>query len=103
MKIRLYRFPAFFEVRFAEHLIKLSKAVWNYLYCMQKHWQLIIEKSDTDTFKIEKPKLKGFYALGQGGKQQKMTCLMMDLLKRIENLHKECQRSLITITHIEMT
>lgn len=51
-KISICRFPAYFEVRFAEHLLNLSTAIWKNLPCMQTHWESIIESSHST--KIEK-------------------------------------------------
>lgn len=36
-KVSIHRFPAYTEVRFVEHLINLSQAVWKNLSCMQMH------------------------------------------------------------------
>lgn len=33
----IYRFPDYFDVRFAEHLVNLSTAVWKNLPYVQKH------------------------------------------------------------------
>jgi hypothetical protein len=88
-KVSVYRFPAYFEVRFVEHLVNLSKAVWKNLPCMQKHWKLIIEK--TDTTKVEKATARGFLRLWAND----LTSLMMDLLRQFEKLQKDCQKSMI--------
>ncbi|KAL4143163.1 hypothetical protein QTP88_005523 [Uroleucon formosanum] len=96
-KILIYRFPAYFEVRFAEHLLNLSKALWKNLPCMQIHWQSIIESSDST--KIEKATAKGFLRTWKiNGEQQHLTCLMMDILRNIEKLQKDSQKSKIIMT-----
>ncbi|KAL4148449.1 hypothetical protein QTP88_002689 [Uroleucon formosanum] len=101
-KISIYRFPAYFEVRFAEYLLNLSKALWKNLPCMQIHWQSIIESSDST--KIEKATAKGFLRTWKNdGEQQHLTCLMMDILRHIEKLQKDSQKSKIIMTDIELS
>lgn len=83
--VSAHRFPAYFELRFAEHLVNLSTAVWKNLPFMKKHWKSINENNGTT--KIEKATARGFLRLWEdGGKQQYLTCLMMDILRQIEKL-----------------
>jgi len=104
-KISIYRIPAYFELRFAEHLLILSKALWKNLPCMQIHWQSIIESSDTTIQFLElKTTAKGFLRTWKNnGEQQHLTCLMMDILRHIEKLQKDSQKSKIIMTDIELS
>lgn len=100
--IPVYRFPAYFEVRFAEHLVNLCKSIWKNLPGMQNHWETMIES--TETTKVEKATARGFLRLWEdGGVQQHLTCLMMDLLRIFEILQKDCQKSMITMSDIELS
>lgn len=99
---KIYKFPEHFDVRFAEHLLNLTKAVWSNLSCIRKHWQQTID--DSDCTKNEKAQARGFLKVWERGKEaEKMTVLMMDLLRLIEKLQKEAQRSMITLPDIEIT
>jgi len=101
-QISICRFPAYFEVRFAEHLLNLSTAIWKNLPCMQTHWESIIESSDST--KIEKATAKGFLRIRKDdGEQQHLTCLTMNILRHIEKLQKESQKSKIIMTDIDLS
>lgn len=101
-KQNVYRFPAHFDVRFVEHLNNLAKAVWNNLPLMQQHWSNVLENDDST--KVEKASARGFLRLWEtSGEQQRLTSLMLDLLKRMEKLQKDCQRSCVTIPDIEVS
>lgn len=98
----VYRFPAYFEVRFVEHLVNLSKAVWKNLPCLEKHWKWITESNEST--KVEKATARGFLRLWKdGGEQQHLTCLMMDVLRHFEKLQKDCQKSMITLSDMELS
>ncbi len=98
--VTAYRFPAYFEVRFAEHLVNLYTAVWKNLPYMQKHWKSIIEGFQTT--KIEKATARGFLSKWEdGGEQQKLACLMIVILRHIQKLQKNGQKSRIVLTDIE--
>lgn len=100
--LKVYKFPAYFEVRFVEHLINLTKAVWNNLLCIEKHWKSIVDNPDSS--KVEKATARGFMRLWQKeGDQQLLTSLMLDILRQIERLQKESQRSMVTLPDIETT
>lgn len=101
-KKTVYRLPAHFDVRFVEHLNNLAKAVWNNLPLMQQHWSNVLE--NTQSTKVEKATVRGFSRLWEtGGEQQRLTSLMLDILKRMEKLQKDCQRSFVTIPDIEVS
>lgn len=69
---------------------------------MQAHWKSIIESSDST--KIEKATAKRFLRLWKDdGEQQHLTCLMMDILRHIEKLQKDSQKSKIIMTDIELS
>lgn len=59
---KVYKFPAYIEVRSIEHLINLTKAVWNKL-CIEKHWKSI--EDNPDSSKVEKTTGRGFMRLWQ--------------------------------------
>lgn len=101
-KTTAYRFPAYSEVRFAEHLNNLTMAVWKNLPLMQTHWSEVLE--NPDAAKTEKASARGFLRLWEkGGQQQLLTSLMLDLLKCMMKLQKDCQRSFVTIPDIEVS
>lgn len=62
-KNSIYLFPGYFEVRFTEHLLNLSTALWKNLPCMQTYCESIIESSDST--KIKKSTAKGSYVYGK--------------------------------------
>lgn len=69
---------------------------------MQKHWKEIIQSSQTT--KTEKATAKGFLNKWEDdGQQQKLTCIMMDLLRIIQELQKDSQKSRILLTDIEIS
>lgn len=67
-KVSVYRFLAYFEVRFAEHLLNLSTAILKDLPCMKKHWKSIIKSAETT--KIEKVTAWGFLHQWEDGGEQ---------------------------------
>lgn len=98
----VYRFPAYFEVRFVEHLNNLAKAVWNNLPLMQQHWINVLDNNDFT--KVEKSTARGYLRLWEtGGEQHRLTGLMLDLLAKMEKLQKDCQRSFVTVPDIEVS
>ncbi|XP_025413676.1 uncharacterized protein LOC112685865 [Sipha flava] len=101
-KNKYYRSPEHFEVRFVQHLIKLSESVWNNLKSIRTHWNSII--TNTSGNKTEKSVAKGFLNLWkEGGDQEYYTALMMDILYQFEKLQKEGQKSMTTLCDIETT
>ncbi len=74
--------------------MNLSTAVWKNLPYMQKPRESIIE--GLQTTKIEKASARGFLSKWEdGGEQQKLTCLMIDILRHIQKLQKDGQKSRI--------
>lgn len=101
-EVKIRRFPAYYEVRFVEHLINLGEVVWNNLSCMKIHWEAIV--NNTDATRTEKAQAQGFSKKwADNGRQQQLTALMMDLLKHLETLQKDGQRAAITIPDIELS
>lgn len=78
-KFLVYRFPAYFEVRFAEHLVNLSTAVWKNLPYMKTYWKSIIESTET---KLKLPLSKNFlkYALIYGNNIERHRQFIFKLL-----------------------
>lgn len=62
-KISMYRFPAYFEVRFADHLLNLSKALWKNLPCMQYIGNQLLKALTQQ--KLKKLLLKDSYVHGK--------------------------------------
>ncbi|KAE9527914.1 hypothetical protein AGLY_012738 [Aphis glycines] len=99
---KFYRFPEYFEVRFVQHLINLSKSVWNNLKAIRMHWNSIITSDGGN--KSEKSTAKGFLKLWkEGGDQEYYTALMMDILRQFEKLQKQGQKSMTTLCDVETT
>lgn len=69
---------------------------------MQQHWSNVLDNNDST--KVEKASARGFLRLWEtDGEQQRLTGLMLDLLKHMEKLQTDCQRSFITIPDIEVS
>ena len=89
-----YKMPKYHEVRFAENLLKLVRAVQSNLPSMRRHWR---DLDNPDSEKREKHKVSGFWkAWGRNSLNERMTALMTDILRQFETLQKEAQLSLIT-------
>lgn len=101
-KVKFYRFPQHFEVRFVEHLILLCESVWKNMPSIRKHWNNIVT-ADTDTSnRKEKAMVRGFLKLWEeDGDQIFYTALMMDLLRLFERFQKDGQKSMVTLCDIE--
>lgn len=101
-KVKFYRFPQYFEVRFVEHLILLCESVWKNMPSIRKHWNNIVT-ADTDTSNIkEKAIVRGFLKVWEeDGDQIFYTALMMDLLRLFERFQKDGQKSMVTLCDIE--
>jgi len=102
--ITIKRIPAYFDIRFVEHLIQLCKVILNNLPSMRKHWQAIIAKPKPESIKAEKAMAEGFLKVwADENLQLKLSCLMVDLLRHLETLQKDGQKSKITIPDIELS
>lgn len=95
------RFPAYFEVRFVEHLVNLAECIFENLPAMQKHWNSVIESKHSN--RIEKATARGFAKVWiSGGDKEHITALMIDVL-RVRKLQKNFQKSMATILDIEVS
>ena len=97
-----YKTPKYHEVRFAEHLLKLVRAVQSNLPSLRRHCRDVLDHPDSE--KKEKHQVSGFLkAWGRNSLNQRMTALMTDILRQFETLQKESQRSLITFPDLLVT
>ncbi|KAL4144148.1 hypothetical protein QTP88_006374 [Uroleucon formosanum] len=101
-KVKFYRFPQYFEVRFVEHLILLCESVWKNMPSIRKHWNNIVT-ADTDTSnRKEKAIVRGFLKVWEeDGDQIFYTALIMDLLRLFERFQKDGQKSMVTLCDIK--
>lgn len=101
-KVKFYKFPQYFEVRFVEKLILLCESVWKNMPSIRKHWNNIVT-ADTDTSnRKEKAMVRGFLKVWEeDGDQIFYTALMIDLLRLFERFQKDGQKSIVTLCDIE--
>eukprot|EP00794_Sanderia_malayensis_P020956 gene20956-23007_t len=90
------RFPEFHEIRFAEHLQNLAFAVAKNLPFARKHWVELSENGER-----EKSAANGFLKVWKCGSQQEMlTFVILDILRLLKELQKECQRNMVVMPDI---
>ena len=94
-------FPAHHEVRFAQHLIQLCKAVLGNLEACTMHWEKIEKAPAGEYEKIEKSKAKGFLNVWEYSRVQVwLTALMIDVCAVFRYIEKETQKPHIIVPDI---
>jgi hypothetical protein len=94
---QFFRFPEHHDIRFAEHLFNLAFAICRNLNGARKHWSSLQENGEGK----EKATAKGFLKIWlEGGQQERLTFVMLDILRLLRDLQKTSQRSLITLPDI---
>ena len=87
------------EIRFVEHMLDMVFDVLHHFPAIELLMRQLSE--DTVIERDVKQKVKGFLRIWEkGGQQHRTTCLMADLLRILMVLHKEFQRSEITVLDV---
>jgi hypothetical protein len=92
-----FAFPAFFEVRFAEHLHNLIHAVLGNMEAMMEHWTQLSNSTD----KRDKNEAIGFINTWKEGEAQLfITAVMGDVCRIFQQLQKSYQASDLMLTDV---
>ena len=92
-----YAFPAYFEVRFAEHLLILISAVLGNLPACREVWKEVAASND----KKAKTEAAGYLARWEvGGRSHLMTAIMADCMASVSRLQKRLQEDDLTIPDV---
>ena len=90
---KMKSFPVDHEVRFAQHLIQLCKAVLSNIDGCRLHWPKIVDASREEYDGKEKDKARGFLKTWHASSLQTwLTALVVDICSVFSHVEKECQK-----------